>query len=75
MKKTTTTMKRKSDTKEGKGGDSPSQLIDARIAELGDWRGETLARVRNLIDELDEAQMANWVKQAAALPGFLGPRP
>ena len=26
-------------------------------------------------DELDEAQMANWVKQAAALPGFLGPRP
>jgi hypothetical protein len=26
-------------------------------------------------DELDEAQMANWVRQAAALPGFLGPRP
>ncbi len=26
-------------------------------------------------DELDEAQLANWVKQAAALPGFLGPRP
>ena len=26
-------------------------------------------------DEFDEAQMANWVKQAAALPGFLGPRP
>ena len=26
-------------------------------------------------DELDEAQMAKWVKQAAALPGFLGPRP
>jgi hypothetical protein len=26
-------------------------------------------------DALDEAQMANWVKQAAALPGFLGPRP
>ena len=25
-------------------------------------------------DELDEAQLANWVKQAAALPGFLGPR-
>ena len=30
------------------GGDSPSQLIDARIEELGDWRGETLARVREL---------------------------
>ena len=29
--------------------DSPSRLIDARIAELGDWRGETLARVRALI--------------------------
>jgi hypothetical protein len=38
--------KRKSGSKEGKGGDSPSQLIDARIKELSDWRGETLARVR-----------------------------
>ena len=33
--------------------DSPSELIDARIAALGDWRGETLARVRNLIREAD----------------------
>jgi hypothetical protein len=33
--------------------DSPSKLIDARIAELGDWRGETLARVRALIKEAD----------------------
>ena len=33
--------------------DSPSQLIDARIEELGDWRGETLARVRSLIKEAD----------------------
>jgi hypothetical protein len=32
---------------------SPSQLIDARIAELGDWRGETLARVRALIKQAD----------------------
>ena len=32
-----------SGAKEGKGGDSPSQLIDARIKELSDWRGETLA--------------------------------
>ena len=31
--------------------ESPSQLIDNRIAELGDWRGETLARVRQLIHE------------------------
>jgi hypothetical protein len=28
-----------------KGEESPAQLIDARIAELGDWRGETLARI------------------------------
>ncbi len=34
---------------EGNGGESPSQLIDARIEELGDWRGETLARVRALV--------------------------
>ncbi|QJU58026.1 DUF1801 domain-containing protein [Sphingomonas sp. AP4-R1] len=32
-------------------GASPSALIDARIAELGDWRGETLARIRALIHE------------------------
>jgi hypothetical protein len=43
MKKATTTMKkRKSGPKEGKGGDSPSQLIDARIKELNDWRGRTI---------------------------------
>ncbi|MEQ1868362.1 MAG: DUF1801 domain-containing protein, partial [Micropepsaceae bacterium] len=30
---------------------SPSRLIDARIKELGDWRGETLARVRALIKQ------------------------
>jgi hypothetical protein len=35
------------------GSDSPSRLIDARIAALGDWRGETLARVRRLIREAD----------------------
>jgi hypothetical protein len=43
----------KSGSKEGKGEDSPSQLIDARIKELGDWRGETLARVRMLIKQAD----------------------
>src|SRR5918997_515345 len=51
MKEATTTMK-KSGAKEG-GGDSPSQLIDTRIKELGDWRGETLARIRTLIKEAD----------------------
>ena len=34
-------------------GDSPSRLIDARIAALGDWRGKMLARVRTLIKEAD----------------------
>ena len=38
--------KTKGASKEGKGGDSPSRLIDARIKELSDWRGETLARIR-----------------------------
>src|ERR1700754_37603 len=41
----------KSHSKEGKGVDSPSCMIDARIKELGDWRGETLARVRALIKQ------------------------
>jgi hypothetical protein len=54
MKKATTTMKKgKSASKQGKGGASPSQLIDARIKELKDWRGETLARVRMLIKQAD----------------------
>jgi hypothetical protein len=45
---------------EGKGGPSPSQLIDARIAELGDWRGETLSRVRALIREADPEVVEEW---------------
>ena len=45
-KRATATMKKRgSGSMEGKGGDSPSRLIDARIKELSDWRGETLARV------------------------------
>ena len=43
-----------------KGGESPSQLIDARIAELGDWRGETLARIRKLIKEADPDVVEEW---------------
>jgi hypothetical protein len=53
-------MKSKRGTKERKGGDSPSQLIDARIAALGDWRGETLARVRSLIREADPEVIEEW---------------
>jgi hypothetical protein len=57
--KSDTTMK-KNTSKEGKGGASPSRLIDARIKELGDWRGETLARVRRLIKEADPDVVEAW---------------
>ena len=42
-----------------KGG-SPSQLIDARIEELGDWRGATLSRLRGLIREADPGVVEEW---------------
>jgi hypothetical protein len=45
---------------EGKEGDSPSPLIDARIKELSDWRGEMLARVRMLIKEADPEVVEEW---------------
>ena len=75
MKKATATMKKRNPEslrgKEGKGGDSPSQprkgsgpsagrLIDARIKELSDWRGETLARVRILIKQADPEVVEEW---------------
>ena len=46
-------MKKAATTGDKSGSDSPSQLIDARIAELGDWRGEVLARVRALIKQAE----------------------
>ena len=61
MKKATTTVEnRTSGSQEGKGGDSPSELIDARIKALSDWRGETLARVRNLIKQADPEVVEEW---------------
>jgi hypothetical protein len=42
------------------GQDSPAKLIDARIAELGDWRGEMLARVRALVKEADPHAVEEW---------------
>src|SRR5690349_8236008 len=42
------------------GGASPSALIDARIDELGDWRGETLARIRALIRQADPEVVEEW---------------
>jgi hypothetical protein len=50
--------KRRSGSEEG--GASPSQLIDARIEELRDWRGATLARVRALIKQADPEVVEEW---------------
>ena len=50
----------------GKGGSqdreggSPAQLIDAKIAELNDWRGQMLARVRSLIKQADPEVVEEW---------------
>ncbi|HET8635037.1 MAG TPA: DUF1801 domain-containing protein [Gemmatimonadales bacterium] len=41
-------------------GPSASQLIDQRIAELGDWRGKTLSRMRQLIREADPGVVEEW---------------
>jgi hypothetical protein len=41
-------------------GQTPSDLIDGRIAELGDWRGETLARIRALIKEEEPDVVEEW---------------
>jgi hypothetical protein len=59
MKKATSAMK-KNGAKQGPGGDSPSRLIDARIKELNDWRGQTLARVRALIKQADPEVVEEW---------------
>jgi hypothetical protein len=53
-------MKRTDGSERGREGDSPSQLIDARIVELSDWRGETLARIRDLIKEADPEVVEEW---------------
>src|SRR5262245_59242886 len=50
---------KKSGTEQGSGG-SPSDLIDARIEELADWRGAMLARVRRLIKEADPEVVEEW---------------
>jgi hypothetical protein len=56
MKKATTTTKQSG----AKAGGSPSRLIDARIKELGDWRGETLGRIRALIKQADPEVVEEW---------------
>lgn len=54
MKKAVAAKKKETD------GPSPSKLIDGRIKELGDWRGETLKRVRALIKEADPEVVEEW---------------
>jgi hypothetical protein len=55
-----TVKKSNSGSEEPQAADAPSRLIDARIAELGDWRGETLARVRALIKQADPEVVETW---------------
>src|ERR1043166_2643203 len=67
MKKATT---KKSGAKQA-GNDSPARLIDARIKKLGDWRGETLARVRAIIKQADP-DVIEEVKWRKPSNGMLG---
>jgi hypothetical protein len=61
MQKATRRVKKtKSGAKTGEGEASPSQLIDARLKELSDWRGEMLARIRSLIKEADSKVVEEW---------------
>jgi hypothetical protein len=48
---------------------SPSQLIDARIEELGDWRGKMLSRLRTLVKEADPGVVEEWKWAKANSPG------
>ena len=66
MKKTT-----KSDSTTTSGADSPAREIDATIKELGDWRGETLARVRKLIKQADPnvVEEVKWRKPSNSMRG------
>ena len=57
---------KKSDSSEGQ---SASELIERRIAELGDWRGETLRRMRRLIKEADPEVVEEWKWAKATSPG------
>jgi hypothetical protein len=68
MTKAPTTKKK---TKPAPSADSPSRLIDARIKKLGDWRGETLARVRAIIRAADPdvVEEMKWQKPSNGMLG------
>jgi hypothetical protein len=53
-------IRKKSSSTEGQGGESPARLIDARIEELGDWRGEMLSRIRKLVKQADPGVVEEW---------------
>ena len=59
MKKAATSVK-KSGASQTKPEDSPSRMIDARIKELGDWRGATLARIRSIIKQAVPDVLEEW---------------
>jgi len=52
-----------------KNGESPAQLIDAKIKELSDWRGEALAKIRQLIKRADPNVVEEWKWKKATNPG------
>ncbi|MFL6238834.1 MAG: DUF1801 domain-containing protein [Actinomycetes bacterium] len=56
-------------TNNSKAGESPAQLIESRVQELGDWRGETLAKVRELIKQADPDVVEEWKWVKPTNPG------
>ena len=60
MKKQTTTAAKKRSISKASATETPSRLIDARIEELSDWRGETLARIRAIIRQADPDVVEEW---------------
>jgi len=75
MKKATSIMNKKTGAKKGTAGSaaslSPSQLIDLRIADLNDWRGETLERLRDIILKADPeiVETVKWQKPSNGMRG------
>ena len=59
----------KTSTSSSPKGESPSQLIDARIKELNDWRGKTLSQLRALIKQADSAVVEEWKWKKPTNPG------
>jgi hypothetical protein len=60
MTKPAARKKSKSGSKQADAGEAPSRLIDARVKELNDWRGQMLARVRVLIKQADPDVVEEW---------------